>query len=263
MRHRSPRQGKRVRSFLNDWLGRVYPGDCLRFIACLPDNSIDLVLCDPPYGLDRGNDDPARKPARTVRGRKGLAPRRIAGDSYMEWSANLPLWMTSFMRILKPGACCCCCCGGGGPHPVFAEMALVMDETIGFKQAVVWDKVHMGLGWHYRRTYDIVMIGQKRGAPSKWYGDRRERNLIRIPRVIPRSDQHPTPKPAELMQHFIRLHSRPGHVVFDPFLGGGTTAVVAEAMGRRWLGCEIDPRFVAMAEERISRARALRLDAER
>jgi len=240
---------------VEDWIGRIWLGDCLEFMRQLPDACVDMVMTDPPYGLNCNDGDLiSRWEAALGRGPAG-PPRPIPGDSRQDWLFGLPLWMDQFNRLLRHGGCCCCCCGGGGPQPIFAEMALEMDRAIGFKQAVVWDKGGLGMGWHYRRSYEFVLVAQKRGVSCKWYGGDSESNVVRIGKLIPQADHHPTEKPVNLMGHFIRLHTAPGDVVLDPFLGSGTTAVACERLGRRWVGCEINPEYAALAEKRIARER--------
>ena len=124
---------------------------------------------------------------------------------------------------------------------------------------VVWDKGPMGMGWHYRRSYETVLVAQKRGGACKWYDDTsRIENVIRpgdygIKKRIPSADEHPTPKVPELAQHFIRLHSQPGETVLDPFMGGGSTGVAALRERRRFIGIELDPEWFHFACERLHR----------
>jgi len=63
---------------------------------------------------------------------------------------------------------------------------------------------------------------------------------------------HPTQKPLKLIQQVILASSNKGDIVFDPFMGSGTTAVVAEALGRKWLGIEKDEKYVSLARNRVS-----------
>lgn len=135
-----------------------------------------------------------------------------------------------------------------------------MDGPLDFKQMVVWDKGPIGMGWHYRRSYETVLVGQKRGAACKWYDNTdKVENIIRpgflgIRKIIPQADDHPTPKPPELARHFIRLHSQPGDIVCDPFLGGGSTGIAAIQEHRRFVGIEIEPKWFDLACEHISAA---------
>jgi DNA modification methylase len=112
----------------------------------------------------------------------------------------------------------------------------------------------MGMGWHYRRSYETVLVGEKPGAACRWFDttDRIE-NIIRpIRKIIPQASDHPTPKPVSLAAHFIAIHSRPGDVVLDCFAGGGPTLEAAKAMQRRAIGIEIEEKYCEMAAKRIS-----------
>jgi site-specific DNA-methyltransferase (adenine-specific) len=176
-----------------------------------------------------------------------MEARPIANDG--PEANDLVRWMFGeAYRLLKPGCCCCCCCcGGGGPDPQFARWSLWLDEAVGFKQMVVWDKGGLGMGWHYRRNYEVVLVAQKSGAACRWYGGNDVPNLIHIPGIKPGSEDHPTPKPIELPKWFLRLHTQPGDLVLDPFMGSGTTLRAAKDLGRRAIGIEIEEKYCEMA----------------
>lgn len=137
---------------------------------------------------------------------------------------------------------------------MFARWSLELDKHLEFKQMIVWDKGPMGMGWHYRRSYETVLVGQKPGAACKWYDETdRIENIIRhIPKIIPQQTDHPTPKPPELAAHFIGLHTQRGEIVLDPFMGGGSTAEAAKRMGRKFIGIELDERWLAIAVRRLA-----------
>lgn len=129
---------------------------------------------------------------------------------------------------------------------------------------VVWDKGPMGMGWHYRRSYETVLVGEKPGAACRWYDQTNQiENIIRpwgkIRKIIPQANEHPTAKPIELGAHFIGLHSLPGHVVLDPFMGRAATGVAAIQMGRRFIGIECDQEHYAEAVVRMEEASNLPL----
>lgn len=137
-----------------------------------------------------------------------------------------------------------------------------MDEHLAFKQMVVWDKGKIGMGWHYRRSYETVLVAQKGKGKCNWF-DRSHKieNIIRpgdhnVRKIIPSQRQHPTEKPVELAEHFIKLHTRPGDVVLDPFMGSGTTALACQRTGRRFIGIELDRRWYGMAERKLKAAAA-------
>lgn len=126
-----------------------------------------------------------------------------------------------------------------------------MDEAIGFKQAVVWDKGGLGMGWHYRRNYEMVLVGEKPGAACRWFGGNSVANVLRIPGIKPTADMHPTPKPVSLPARFIEWHSLPGDLVLDPFNGGGSTARAAKDAGRRYIGIDVEERWLDLTVKRL------------
>jgi site-specific DNA-methyltransferase (adenine-specific) len=243
-----------IKPYFSTKLGQLFNGDCLEVLKDIPDNSIDMIMTDPPYGHNNNNGDLISNRERAL-GRKRKEEqeevRPIANDGE-EANDLFKKCLTEFYRVLVPGGCCCCCCGGG-PDPQFARWSLWMDEVFEFKQMVVWDKGPMGMGWHYRRSYEVVLVAQKSGASCKWYDTTsRIENIIRdIGKIIPSKKDHPTPKPVALMAHFIKLHSQRGEVVLDPFCGGGSTLVACEQLGRKWIGIEIDKQWLSGAVARI------------
>lgn len=235
----------------------IYHGDCRLILPALTVGSVDLVLTDPPCGHNNNNNGDLahrREAALGLVKRGKAAPgeaRPIANDG-PEANELVRLVFAEANRLLKPGCCCCCCCGGGGPAPQFARWTLWMDEAVGFKQAVVWDKGGLGMGWHYRRNYEFVLVAEKPGAAGKWYGGNSQANVVRLPGIKPAAEDHPTPKPEALFRLFIALHSETGDLVLDPFMGAGTALRAAKDMGRRAIGIELDERYCEMAARRLA-----------
>ena len=244
-------------------------GDCLEILPTLEAGSVHLVLTDPPYGhTDSGSLQQRREAVLGWRDGQGVyrdenayAPL-IANDG-AEANEVFRAVLPEFARILKPGCCCCCCCcGGGGPDPQFARWSLWIDQTTGleFKQMVVWDKGPMGMGWHYRRSYETVLVAQRAGAACAWYDEsNRIENIIRpgyrgIRKIIPSAEQHPTEKPWQLAAFFIGLHTQPGDTVIDPFMGSGAFGEAAIRMGRNFIGIEVDEAHFENAQGRLAEA---------
>jgi len=236
----------------------LYCCDALDLLRGLPDNSIDFIFTDPPYGHNNNNNGDLIHRREVALGHMELQESRAIANDGSEANDLFQAVLPEFRRILIPGGCCCCCCcGGGGPDPQFARWSLWLDQVIPFKMMVVWDKGPMGMGWHYRRSYETVLVAQKPGAACKWFDEtRRVENVIRpgdgISKIIPTADDHPTAKPIELAEHFIRLHTKPGDIVLDPFAGGGSTLLAARKLGRRYIGGDIDEEYVALARQRLA-----------
>ena len=247
--------------------GNVYHMDALELLKALPDASVSLIFTDPPYGHNNNNGDLIHRREAALGLVDAVAQedaRPIANDG-VEANDLFHAALPEFKRILKPGAnCCCCCCGGGGPDPQFARWSLWLDEVLDFKQMVVWDKGPMGMGWHYRRSYETVLVATKPGAACMWYDEsHRIENIIRpgmnAPKIIPLEDNHPTEKPVGLAEFFIRLHTQPGDLILDPFAGSGTTLIAARNLNRRFIGGDITLDYVDMARKRLAQPYTLNM----
>jgi len=246
----------------------IYCADCREILPKI--QTVDMIFTDPPYGHNNNNGDLINNRERAL-GLKTLdlknSSRPIANDG-KEANELVKWFFGESSRILKSGCCCCCCCccgGGGGPDPQFARWSLLLDEFLDFKQMIVWDKGPMGMGWHYRRSYETVLVAQKPGAACKWYDDSGKiENIIRpgykgIKKIIPSFSEHPTPKPVKLISHFIQLHSLKSEIILDPFMGAGTTLEAAKKLGRKAIGIEIEEKYCEMAVKRLSQE-ILKLD---
>ena len=218
----------------------IYNCDCLDAMKLLKDKSVDLVLTDPPYGINylspwTDNHD------------------KIANDGFEEWRKCLPLWLEQLKRVLTDRGCCCCCCCGGGKTPVTAIFTMEAIKHFNLIQTLVWKKF-IGLGWKYRPAYENIIILSKSKDDYSFYDETKScSNVIEgFNQDIPQKGEHPTQKPVELMQYLLKIHSKEGDLVLDPFLGSGTTAVACKNLGRRFIGIEISQTYVDIANKRLA-----------
>lgn len=233
----------------------IYHADMRDVLATIADESIDMICTDPPCGHKQNNDDlMSRREYALGIAKKGekIRQRQTIANDGEEADGLVKRLFAESARILKRGSAICCCCGGGGPDPQFARWSLWLDEHLDFKQMLVWDKCTLGLGWHYRRSYETILVAARPGAKTKWYGDQSQSNVIRIYQTKPTHDGHPTPKPVELMRLLIYLHSTGDDIVLDPFAGSGTTLVAAKSLGRRAIGIELEERWCELIAKRLS-----------
>lgn len=242
---------------------RIVVGDVREVLPQLEAGSADMFFTDPPYGhTENGSLQQRREAAMGWKDGVGVyrddnAYGALVANDGAEANSLVQWFYGEASRLLKAGhVLCCCCCGGGGPDPQFARWSLWLDDVLQFKQMVVWDKGPMGMGWHYRRSYETVLVAEKPGAKCAWYDETdKVENIIRhIPKIIPSAKDHPTPKPVELAAHFIQLHTKPGDLVLDPFMGGGSTAEACKRLGRRFLGVEIDEQWAKLAIPRLAQS---------
>jgi len=230
---------------------RLILGDCVEAMRGLADQSADMVLTDPPYG--HGNHDGDLNSR--LNDHREIESQPIANDRPESFREVMDAMLTEAARVLRQDCCCCCCCCcGGGPRPTFAWVADRMDRAgLTFFHSVIWDKRNPGLGWRYRRQHEMIMVAHRQGGKLAWADDKvTARNIYS--EMPPRDRVHPNEKPINMMRHFIRLHTKPGDLVIDPFMGSGTTGVAAIQLGRRFIGMELDETHFATASERIAEA---------
>jgi DNA modification methylase len=145
-------------------------------------------------------------------------------------------------------------------HPAGALSAIFVSEFMGagfrLHETLIWVKDVFVLGhsdYHYR--HEPILFGYSPGGGRRgrggegWYGDNAQDSVIEIPRPK-KSEEHPTMKPVELVERCLGNSTAPGHLVFEPFSGSGTTLIACERLGRRCSAIELEPRYVQVAIER-------------
>jgi DNA modification methylase len=221
-----------------EFSNEIINGDAREVLPTLPDNSVDMIFTDPPYGIDYENGA----------GRNLYSPARddMQGDGCADDADELVrVLLLEANRILTPGAVICICCGGAGkPGNIQrARWELLVDKHMDYVHTVVWDKRMMGTGTNYRRSWEAVIVAQKRmrpQVPMVWFGRPDTENIIRNVSRLPNAPFHSTQKPVALATWFIWRHTPPGALVLDPFAGSGSTLRAAANGGCRFLGIEID-----------------------
>jgi len=228
----------RIKPYYEDDHGMLFHGDCLEIMKEMPEGCVDLVLTDPPYGI-------AYKSAWQT------YQKEIVNDRFDDWLRILPQFLQEFKRLMTDIACCCCC-GGGGKTPVTPIFTIEAIKHFNLIQTLDWRKF-MGVGWRYRPAYENIVILSKDKDKYSFYDESKScSNVIEgINQDIPVKGEHPTQKPEELMRHLMRIHSQKDDIIFDPFLGSGTTARAAKDLGRKYIGIEIEKRYLKIAVKRL------------
>jgi DNA modification methylase len=199
-----------------------------------------LMVTDPPYGVDY---DP------NWRERAGLGRQRqtgtVANDQQVDWSAAYGLFPGAVAYVWHAGV-----------HA--AEVAANL-ESAGFRirSQIVWAKQHFALSrGNYHWQHEPCWYAVKEGQSANWCGDRTQSTLWQVANLNPfggseeEATGHGTQKPVELMRRPILNNSVRGDIIYDPFLGSGTTLVAAHSTERICFGLDIDPRYIDMAVQR-------------
>jgi site-specific DNA-methyltransferase (adenine-specific) len=198
-------------------LVKLVEGDALELLRSLPDESIDLIVTDPPYWFERGTN------------------YHRTWFEMLNDSAWPPIF-AEFHRVLPADAHVYVFCDER-TKPLFDQAA----EAAGFKRGttLVWDKGSIGLGGCWRPQIEYIAFYRK-GARTGNYRDRA--NILRAPRV---RGGYPTEKPIPILKRLIEQSSSPGELVFDPFCGSGDVGRAARELRRQALLCDTAPEFAA------------------
>jgi site-specific DNA-methyltransferase (adenine-specific) len=212
-------------------------GDCLDRMREIPDESVGLVLTDPPYGMSYQSN---RRVA-TERFQK------IANDDSLDW---LDVFLEETHRTMRPDTAAFIFCSW---HHIDTFKARVARQFT-IKNLLVWVKNVHGSGdltGAYAPKHEFVIFAHKGRCLLR---DGRRPDILEFPKVSGSKMVHPTEKPVPLCERLILDASDADDVVLDPFAGSGTTGVACANTGRMFIGIERDEGYFQIAEERIRTA---------
>jgi len=220
-------------------LNRIYQMDCLEGMKLIPDESIDLLLTDPPYNV-------SRKSNFHTMGRKGV--------DFGEWDKefNQKEWLEVACRKIKKG----------GSAIIFndyknigAMKGVLENNQMTIKEMLIWRKTNpmpRNRDRLYVTSIEIAIWAVKgKGWTFNRQRDTYENGIFECPIVNHKQRIHPTQKPLEVIQELIKIHSNEGDVVLDCFMGSGTTAVACELNNRKWIGFELEREYFELANKRL------------
>jgi site-specific DNA-methyltransferase (adenine-specific) len=253
---------------LNNILDKTINGDTFNILSKLPEKFVDLLIVDPPYNLSKKFNSNNFK--------------EMSNREYADYTGK---WLKLVMPTLKDEASVYVCCD----WKTSVIIGQILPKYLNVRNRITWQR-EKGRGakenwknglediWfatnNGRWTFNLddVKIRKKviapykqDGAPKDWRetenGNFRDTcpsnfwNDISIPYwSMPENTAHPTQKPEKLIAKLILASSNKGDVILDPFLGSGTTSVVAKKLGRRYVGIELDKTYCAWAEKRLQDA---------
>ncbi len=250
-------------------INRTINGDLFEVIDFMPSAFADLIIIDPPYNLTKDF--------------AGTKFKRMKENDYLEY---LRSWFSRVVSRLKPNGSLYLC----GDWKCTAALCTVMNENLTVLNRITWQR-EKGKGalrnwknsmediWFgvsnpkdYYFDLDAVKIRRKviapytvNGQPKDWEETADGKFRITHPSnfwddvtvpywSMPENTDHPTQKPEKLIAKLILASCPEDGIVFDPFLGSGTTSVVAKKLGRRYCGIEMNPEYACWAEKRLELA---------
>jgi modification methylase len=248
--------------------GSVEVGDCIEVMGRLPEASVDLVFADPPYNLQLCGDLHRPNNSRV----DGVDDAWDKFQSFAAYDRFTRDWLAAARRALKDDGSLWVI---GTYHNIFRVGAMLQDLGFWVLNDVVWRKSNPMPNFRGRRFTNAheTLIWCAKSADARYtfnYDAMKALNddlQMRSDWVLPLctgaerlkdSDggkAHPTQKPEALLHRVVLASSRPGDLILDPFFGTGTTGVVAKRLGRRFIGIEREPRYAALARQRLRAVR--------
>ena len=251
---------------LDNLINKTINQDLFKAIEFLPDSFIDLLFIDPPYNMNK---------------KFGASKfKESSVEKYTEWLDNL---ISKLDRCLKPTASIYIC----GDWKSSTSIHQVMEKYFTVRNRITWEREKgRGAKTNWKMNSEDIWFGTKsgkyvynlddvklkrrvvapyrtkNGKPKDW--DETEDGQFRLTYPsnlwndisvpfwsMPENTEHPTQKPEKLLAKLILASSKVGDIVFDPFLGSGTTSVVAKKLDRKFIGIEMDENFAVIAEKRL------------
>lgn len=222
--------------------------DCYKALQGIPDKSVDLILTDPPYNLS---------PYST--GNIKLSWRKDINNDLAEWDNTLfdpKRLVDEFTRILKPA----------GNIFAFTSYNLlgrwheVFDPVFDTFQFMVWHKTNPPPKIRkagFLNSCELVVCMWNKGHTWNFGNQRDMHNFIETPICMGveriKQPHHPTQKPLKVLRHIIKLASKRGDLILDPFMGVGSTGVAAVELDRKFLGIEIEKNYCDAARSRMQK----------
>ena len=252
-----------------DGESRLYRGNRENLLDLLPPESIDCIWTDPPYFLS--NDGTTCSAGRRAPVNKGAWDRSRGIDANHEFNRA---WLAHCYELLRPNGTIWV----SGTHHVYFSVGMAMQE-LGFRllNDIVWEKPNPppNLGCRcFTHATEMLLWATKARKGSrhrhtfnykemkKRNGDRQMKNVWRFTAASAEEKalgKHPTQKPIALIEQCLSASTECGDVVLDPFAGSGSTGVAALAIGRNFIGCEIDASYARLAVKRLRAAEQVAL----
>lgn len=229
---------------MEEYVNNVLNMDCLDLLKTLPDNSIDIVITDPPYGL-------------SYNGRGKINSFEVfAGDSLpnVDYEAFMLAVFKEFYRVLKDGTALYCFID----YRKYPVLYGLIEPFFDIKNCLVMDKGSIGMGQHYRFQHEFCIYAIK-GKHKLRLEKRNVSDVWSFKRQCGSTSIHPTQKDVEVLKKMIQYSSDEGQIVLDPFSGSGSTLVAAKELNRQFIGCELDPEYVSKSQERLGITNKCRL----
>ena len=225
-------------------------GDFFELIKHIPDESIDLIVTDPPYNMDHSTGGCTNRAIRD-KWRGNIK----AGNTIMDFDIRIKFsaWLPELYRVLKSSSHCYIFCNDKNLQELLNEAT-----KVGFRESniLVWIKNNATPNRYYMKNCEFVLFFRKgKAKPIKNMGSK---CAVEIKNINGKEKLHPTQKPVDLIQMFIENSSNEGDFVLDPFMGSGSTGVACVRTNRNFIGIELAEKYFNIAKEQLEQVNQVR-----
>lgn len=238
-----------INTIIMDGNYAVTAGDSHDLIKTIPDHSVDLIFTDPPYNV-----------AGYSTGDMKFKWRKTINNDIAEWD-TVPFcpqhWKDEFLRVLKPTGNLMCFTA----HNLIGEWHRVYDPIFDTFTYFAWHKTNPTPKFRkagFLNSVELIVCAWNKKHTWNFGKQNEMHNFFESPICMGhervKDPHHATQKPVRLLKHLIRIATNPGDLILDPFMGVGSTGCAAVELGRRFIGFELEDRYVECARARLARS---------
>lgn len=229
----------------------LFNGDCVDNLKKIEDNSIDLVVTDPPYKIIQGGCSNIKRKdeAGGIFNKRNTFTKNESksGKLFKHNDIKFSEWLYEVFRVLKNNTHCYIMVNDRNLQELLNEA-----EKVGFKlqNILIWDKGNHTPNRYYLKCFEFIVMFRK--GNSKNINNMGTKTILRVDNIKKGTKSHPTEKPVELINILINNSSKVGDTVLDPFMGTGSSAVSSLICDRNFIGIELDNEYFLVAEKRVN-----------
>lgn len=220
---------------------KLLQGDCLELMKDIPNDSVNMVLTDPPYLIDYKTNYRKNKEHDFC--------TAIKNDSGKQAEHDINEYFKECHRILKDNSAMYMFCS---PKMIDKFIKFSLDNGFKIKNQIIWVKNNWTAGdlkAQFGQQYEIILLLNK---GRKLFNGKRLTDVWFFDRVSGKLQVHQNQKPVDLLEQCILKHSDEGDIIFDGYMGSGSTGVACMNTNRRFIGIELEEKYFKVAESRIA-----------
>ncbi|MDD5193774.1 MAG: site-specific DNA-methyltransferase [Candidatus Nanoarchaeia archaeon] len=210
-------------------INQIVSGDCIQVMIKFPNNSIDLLITDPPYGDNVAYGTTNKS---ILNNENPLINCLALVECYRLLKKNKSMYIFTNWK-----------------HYPFLTEFIIRYTKFKIRHLIVWKKYNFGLGWAFRHQYELILVLEKGKAK---YNLKDFSDVQTAKAILHNNKSHPHQKPIDLITKIIEHSSKEGDLILDPFCGSGAICKAAQLNNRKFIGIELDEKWVGMARNIVS-----------